>query len=410
MTKSTTKVVSIQKHNMWTGSRAVAEAVRLADVDVIAAYPIRPYTGIMNALAGMLAKGQFSAEYVICDSEHSQFEVVKHASAVGARTFVGSSGTGLAYGTEAAIVTALGQVPVVGIVGCRSLDDPGNFGMEWNDTFLFRDSGWMIGWAKDPQEALEMVLVAYRVSEDPRISLPSFVALDGAAITHIASPVKTPTKENVDEFLPPYKPLYPLDPLYDPVAKAIHIAPSLIGPEQRKVVDVAMKRAKKEVIPQAWKLWNEITGSNYPTFIDEQYIDDADYILVSMGAYSKNVEYITEKLRAKNIKVGSIRLRYFRPFPADELRKACENAKAVGVIDFSYSFGSPFYGSVLFNEIKASLYGMKNSPLIMSFIFAGGREMIIEDLEKAANLLIKGVKAGKIEKPVRWLTLRGEDI
>jgi len=410
LTKSTTKVVSIQKHNMWTGSRAVAEAVRLADVDVIAAYPIRPYTGIMNALAGMPAKGQFSAEYVICDSEHSQFEVVKHASAVGARTFVGSSGTGLAYGTEAAIVTALGQVPVVGIVGCRSLDDPGNFGMEWNDTFLFRDSGWMIGWAKDPQEALEMVLVAYRVSEDPRISLPSFVALDGAAITHIASPVKTPTKENVDEFLPPYKPLYPLDPLYDPVAKAIHIAPSLIGPEQRKVVDVAMKRAKKEVIPQAWKLWNEITGSNYPTFIDEQYIDDADYILVSMGAYSKNVEYITEKLRAKNIKVGSIRLRYFRPFPADELRKACENAKAVGVVDFSYSFGSPFYGSVLFNEIKASLYGMKNSPLIMSFIFAGGREMIIEDLEKAANLLIKGVKAGKIEKPVRWLTLRGEDI
>ncbi len=106
------------------------------------------------------------------------------------------------------------------------------------------------------------------------------------------------------------------------------------------------------MIPQAWKLWNEITGSNYPTFIDERYIDDADYILVSMGAYSKNVEYITEKLRAKNIKVGSIRLRYFRPFPADELRKACENAKAVGVIDFSYSFGSPFYGSVLFNEIK----------------------------------------------------------
>ena len=81
-----------------------------------------------------------------------------------------------------------------------------------------------------------------------------------------------------------------------------------------------------------------------------------------------------------------------------------------GVVDFSYSFGSPFYGSVLFNEIKASLYGMKNSPLIMSFIFAGGREMIIEDLEKAANLLIKGVKAGKMEKPVRWLTLRGEDI
>jgi pyruvate ferredoxin oxidoreductase alpha subunit len=119
MSKSSQVAVqkAVQKRRVWTGARSVAEAVKLADVDVIAAYPIRPYTGIMNALATMIAGGDFYAEYLVCDSEHSQFEVVKHASAVGARTFVGSSGTGLIYGSEAVIVTALGQLPVVGIVG-----------------------------------------------------------------------------------------------------------------------------------------------------------------------------------------------------------------------------------------------------------------------------------------------------
>ena len=153
---------------MWTGTRAIAEAVKLADVDVIAAYPIRPYTGVMNSLAKMLADGEFTAEIIGADSEHSQFEIVKHASAVGARTFAGSSGVGLAYAAEPIIVTALGQLPVVAMAGCRSLDDPGNFGMEWNDVLTFRDQGWLMSWAKDPQEALDMILVAYRVSEDPQ--------------------------------------------------------------------------------------------------------------------------------------------------------------------------------------------------------------------------------------------------
>jgi len=399
------------KKQMWTGARAIAEAVRMADVDVIAAYPIRPYTGIMNALASMIAKGEFQAEYIVCDSEHSQFEAVKHASAVGARTFVGSSGTGLIYGTEAAIVTALGQLPVVGVVGCRALDDPGNFGMEWNDALLFRDVGWIMAWARDPQEALDMILAAYRTAEDPKVLLPHFIALDGAAITHVASPVLPPDKQHVEEFLPPYKPLHPLDPKSDSISKAMHVAPSLIGPEQRKVLDVAMKRAKNEVIPQAWKLWGDLTGRRYPAFMDAKDLADAECVLLTMGAYSKNLEYVVEKYRGKNIKLGSIRLRYFRPFPAEELKEAVKDTKAIGIVDFSYSLGSPSYGSILYNEVKAALYDMDTRPLIMDFIFAGGREMTIPDLDQATNLLIGAAKTGKnAERPVRWMTVRGEDI
>ena len=411
MSKSSQVAVqkAVQKRRVWTGARSVAEAVKLADVDVIAAYPIRPYTGIMNALATMIAGGDFYAEYLVCDSEHSQFEVVKHASAVGARTFVGSSGTGLIYGSEAVIVTALGQLPVVGIVGCRSLDDPGNFGMEWNDAFLFRDVGWLMAWSKDPQEALEMTLIAYRIAEDSRVLLPHFVALDGAAITHVASSVIPPTKEQVKKFLPPYKPLHPLDPVYEVVSKAMHIAPSLIGPEQRKSVDAAMKRAKNIVIPEVWKAWGSIFGRDYSPFFEATQMEDADYAILSMGAYSRNVDYVVEKMRNSGIKVGSLRLKYLRPFPTEELARALDGVRGVGVVDFSYSFGSPGNGGVLYNEVRAALYEAKKRPLIMDYIFAGGREMTLPELENSIQALIESVRKGRVDKPVRWVTVRGED-
>ena len=411
MSKSSQVAVqkAVQKRRVWTGARSVAEAVKLADVDVIAAYPIRPYTGIMNALATMIAGGDFYAEYLVCDSEHSQFEVVKHASAVGARTFVGSSGTGLVYGAEAAVVTSLGQLPVVGIVGCRSLDDPGNFGMEWNDTFMFRDVGWLMEWSKDPQEALEMTLVAYRIAEDQRVQLPHFVALDGAVITHVASPVSPPTKEQVTRFLPPYKPLHPVDPAYEAVSKAMHIAPSLIGPEQRRSLDAAMKRAKNIVIPEAWKAWGDLMGRECSPFFEETRMEDAEYAILSMGAYSRNVDYLVERMRESGVKIGSLRLKYLRPFPTEELGKALEGVKGVGVVDFSYSLGSPGNGSVLYNEVRAALYEAKQRPLIMDYIFAGGREMTLQELEASVKELIEAVRVGHLDKPVRWVTVRGEN-
>jgi pyruvate ferredoxin oxidoreductase alpha subunit len=405
-TKTFTK--TLPRKHMWTGTRAIAEAVKLADVDVIAAYPIRPYTGVMNSLAKMLADGEFTAEIIVADSEHSQFEIVKHASAVGARTFVGSSGVGLAYAAEPIIVTALGQLPVVAIAGCRALDDPGNFGMEWNDVLTFRDSGWLISWAKDPQEALDMTLVAYRVSEDHRVLLPHFVAVDGAAITHISTPVEPPNKDRVAEFLPPYKPPYPLDPLYGPVTKAQHIAPSLIGPELRKVIDEAVTKARGVII-EAWEAYARLVGREYPPFTESKYMDDAEIALVTMGAYTKDAVYVAKRLREQGVKVGVLRLRYFRPFPSKELTEALRKVKAVGIVDFSYSFGSADSAGVLFNEVRSTLYGVSSRPLLMGFMFVGGREPSVKHFEQAVRLLQEASEKGTVEKPVRWLTLRGED-
>ena len=399
---------TVHKKYVWTGTRSIAEAVKIADVDVIAAYPIRPYTGIMNDLAKMVADGEFQAEIIIADSEHSQFEIAKHASAVGARTFVGSSGVGLAYATEAIAVTALGQLPVVAVAGCRALDDPGNFGMEWNDVFLFRDVGWLVSWAKDPQEALDMTLVAYRVAEDHKILLPHFVAIDGAAITHVSTPVKPPAKETVTEFLPPYKPPYPLDPAHGAVTKGQHIAPSLIGPEQRKIVDVAMKNSRG-VIQEAWKDYARYVGRQYSPFMEATFMDDAEIALVSMGAYTKDAIYAARKMRERGIKAGVIRLRYWRPFPAKELRDTLQDMKAVGVCDFSYSMGSPDFAGAFFTDIRSAMYENESKPQMIDFVFAGGREPTVRHFEQAIRLVQEAARTRRVSKVAHWLTLRGED-
>lgn len=393
---------------LWTGTRAIAEAVKLADVDVIAAYPIRPYTGVMNSLAKMIANGDFRAELIVADSEHSQFEIAKHASAVGARTFVGSSGVGLLYAAEAIVVTALGQLPVVALAGCRALDDPGSFGMEWNDVLIYRDNGWLMSWAKDPQEALDMTLVAYKVSENEKVLLPHFVAVDGAAVTHISAAVEPPSMQQVASFLPPYKPRYPLDPACGPISKAQHIAPSLIGPELRKVVDRAMSNAKK-VILEAWKDYSRYVGKEYSPLIETENIEDADIAIVTMGAYAKDVSFAAKMERKKGVNVGIVRLRYFRPFPTEELKEVLRDVKAVGVVDFSYSFGSPDSASVLFNEVRAALC-LENSsnPLLIDFMFVGGREPTVEHMVQVIHTIQKSVNGKTIERRVRWPTLRGE--
>jgi pyruvate ferredoxin oxidoreductase alpha subunit len=189
----------------------------------------------------------------------------------------------------------------------------------------------------------------------------------------------------------------------------MHIAPSLIGPEQRKSLDAAIKRAKNIVIPEAWKAWSDITGKDVDPYFESMKMEDADYALVSMGAYSRNVDYIVEKLRETGVKVGSLRLKYLRPFPTEELKNFLKDVKGVGVIDFSFSLGSPGNGSVLYNEVKAALYDAENRPMLMDYIFAGGREMTLTELENSTKQLIESVKKGRVDKPVRWVTVRGDD-
>src|SRR6202030_578774 len=188
-----------------TGSEAIAVACKLADVDVITAYPIRPYDTVMQYVCKLVANGEMDCEYIVAEGEHSQFEIVKHASACGARVFCGSSGVGWMYAMEALTVTPALRIPMIAMVGNRALDDPGAFGVEHNDALTVRDLGWQLVWVDNAQEALDTALIAYRVAEDRRVFLPCAISCDGAFLTHSQALVKIPAQEKVKGWLPRYE-------------------------------------------------------------------------------------------------------------------------------------------------------------------------------------------------------------
>src|SRR5579864_7816289 len=193
-----------EQEALITGAEAIAVACKLANVDVVTAYPIRPYDTVMQYISQLKADGEMDCEYIVAEGEHSQFEIVKHASVCGARVFCGSSGVGWMYAMECLTVTPPLRVPMVCMVGNRALDDPGAFGVEHNDALVVRDLGWLLIWVDTAQEMLDTTLLAYRIAEDRRVFLPIAISADGAFLTHSQSICQVPSRGLVDKFLPRY--------------------------------------------------------------------------------------------------------------------------------------------------------------------------------------------------------------
>jgi len=400
----TTKIY--EREDLLTGCQAVAQAVRLADVDVIAAYPIRPYTEVMDALSKIIADGELDAEYIIADSEHSQFEIVKHASSVNARAFAGSSGTGWCYGFEALVVTATDRMPVLFLVGNRALDDPGAFGVEHNDAMAVRDMGWLLAWVTTPQEALEHVLLGYRIAEDKRVRMPMALAMDGAFLTHSQHMVKIPTAEAVRQFLPAYDlgegRLHP----DNPISIAPQVNEDWVMELRRQNWDAA-KRARG-VIKEAYGEFNAIFGERYSSpFFTEFMTDDADTILIGLGTVCAPGRTACRRLREKGEKVGFVSLRWFRPFPTIELRESLQRFKAVGVIDRDFAHGSPDDGGILMHEVRSALYPLKNRPAMINIITGlGGRDVSIDDCIRMYEIAQKSKTEDKLDNFVTWIGVR----
>lgn len=389
-----------------TGSEAIAVACKLADVDVITAYPIRPYDTVMQYVAKLVANGEMDCEYIVAEGEHSQFEIVKHASACGARVFCGSSGVGWMYAMEALTVTPALRIPMIAMVGNRALDDPGAFGVEHNDALAVRDLGWMLVWVDTAQEALDTALIAYRVAEDRRIFLPCAISCDGAFLTHSQALVKIPSQDKVNQFLPRYNRadllLHPDNP--------ITVAPQ--GNEDwvmeiRRQNYAAMERTSG-VLQEAYKDFEKIFGRSYGNpFFEEYQTEDADVVLMGMGTLSTPVKVAIRKMREEGKKVGFVRMRWFRPFAAEALAKSLSRFKAVGVIDRDYSFGSPYLGGVLVNDVRGALYSSPGpKPPVIGFISGlGGREVTVPDVEKMAAATFNAA-AGKPQPLTTWIGLR----
>jgi pyruvate ferredoxin oxidoreductase alpha subunit len=389
-----------------TGSEAIAVACKLADVDVVTAYPIRPYDTVMQYVCKLVANGELDCEYIVAEGEHSQFEIVKHASACGARVFCGSSGVGWMYAMEALTVTPALRIPMVAMVGNRALDDPGAFGVEHNDALAVRDLGWQLVWVDSAQEALDTALIAYRVAEDRRIFLPCAISCDGAFLTHSQALVKIPSQEQVNSFLPRYDRkellLHPDNP--------ITVAPQ--GNEDwvmeiRRQNYAAMERSYS-VIKEAYADFERIFGRSYGNpFFEEYMTADADVVLMGMGTLSTPVKVAIRKMRDDGKKVGFVRLRWFRPFAAEELAKSLSRFKAVGVIDRDYSFGSPYMSGVVTTEVRTALYSSPGAkPPVLGFIAGlGGREVTVPDVEKITDSVYQAA-AGKQQPLTQWIGLR----
>ena len=393
------------KTSLITGSEAIAVACKLADVDVITAYPIRPYDTVMQYVAKLVANGELDCEYIVAESEHSQFEIVKHASAVGARVFCGSSGVGWMYAFEALTVTPALRIPMVAMVGNRALDDPGAFGVEHNDALAVRDLGWQLVWVDNAQEALDTALIAYRVAEDRRIFLPCAISCDGAFLTHSQALVKVPSQEKVKAFLPRYDRgdllLHPDNP--------ITVAPQANEDwlmEIRRQTAAAMDRSPT-VIREAYAEFEKIFGRSYGNpFFEEYQTDDADVVLVGMGTLSTPVKVAIRQMRQEGKKVGFVRVRWFRPFAAQELAATLGRFKAVGVIDRDFSLGAPYHSGVLATEVRAAMYPAASRPPILGFICGlGGREVTVPDVKKMTDSVYLAAE-GKTQPGTKWIGLR----
>ena len=361
-------------------SLAIAEAAKLARVDVVAAYPITPQTHIVEHLAELVADGELDAQYIPVESEHSAMSACLGASAAGARTFTASAGQGLELMHEVLYVASSMQLPVVMTVANRALSAPLSVWGDHSDVMAVRDTGWIQLFAENGQETVDNVLCAFRIGEDRRVLLPVMVHLDGFYLTHMIEPMLFPEQSQVDKFLPPYQHPMPLHP--DRPVTMGAFGPPIIYSETKKAQEVNLEAAK-EVILQCWDDFGK-AFQRYYSPVECYHSEDARVLLLTMGSFSETAMTAIDKMRGEGGEVGLIRLRLWRPFPFEEIRQAVKNAEVLIVLDRALSFGGP--GGPVCSEVRSALYGEDRRPKVIGFIGGlGGRDITPAGFEEIVN-------------------------
>jgi len=384
-----------------TANHIAGYAAKAARVKVVAAYPITPQTTVVEKIADFVESGEMDAEYIRVESEHSAMVACIAAAAAGVRTFTATSAHGLALMHEALHWAAGSRLPVVMAVVNRAMGAPWSIWSDFSDSLSQRDTGWIQFYCADNQEVFDTVIQAYKLCEDERVFLPAMVCLEGFILSHTYMPVKIPEQKEIDEFLPPYKCGWILD-VNHPLSHANLVSPDWYM-EFRYMIQEAMENAK-QLIPKIDKEYGKHFGIEHGGLIEKYKCDDADLILVTMGTMASDAKIAVDSLRKEGLKVGSARVRVFRPFPVEEMMKLAEKAQMLATIDRHISFGMEGF---LASEIKASLFNRKDRPLLAGFIAGlGGRDVTSEAIKKIAKKSLKQMHAGKVEKETEWVDLR----
>lgn len=370
------------------GSRAVAEAVKLCRPNVISAYPITPQTHIVENLSQMVADGEITAEYVRVESEHSAASVVLGASATGARAYTATTSQGFLLMIEVLYNMAGMRLPVILTCVNRAISAPLSIHNDIQDSMAARDTGFIQLYAEDNQEAADLHYQAYKIGEDHRVLLPVLIGMDGFILTHSFEPISLPTQEEVDAFLPPFKPPYYLT-TRAPATFGTKTDPEFYM-ETRFQLQQALQKAKI-IIKEVAKEFGERFGRFSGDLIEKFQVEDADIIFISLGSLVSTLKAMAQELRAQGKKVGVLKIRSFRPFPDAEIVEAVGHAKQLIVMEKDISLGST---GILAQEVAAAFYGKPRVPRLATFIAGlGGRDVtrntILRALEKAEAAEVK---------------------
>lgn len=377
------------------GNESAAYAAKLARVSVIPAYPITPSTLFPEKISEMIAEGEMDTLFLPVESEHSAISAAIGASATGVRTMTATASQGLAYMHEMLFIASGMRLPIVMAVGNRALSAPINIWADQQDSMSERDAGWLHFYTESNQEVLDLAILAFKISENDKVLLPSLVGLDAFVLTHTMEPVDVPEQKDVDVFLGKKQINYTVMDANSPSTFGAFVFPEHYI-EFRYSQAVAMENAKK-VIDESFHDFEVKFRRKYEK-VSEFMVDDADVVLLTMGSMTGTARESVRKMREKGIKAGLIKITVFRPFPKEELEKILKKIKLLAVVDRNISIG--FTGSI-YSEIATIMYNEKTRPKIIDFIIGlGGRDIKVEHYEEIVKLAL----SNKAEE-VNWINV-----
>jgi len=359
------------------GSYAVAHAVMCCRPDVISAYPITPQTHIVENLSQMVANGELDSEFLTVDSEFSALSVLVGVCAAGGRGYSSTTSQGLALMYEVLYNVSGLRMPLVMNVANRAMGAPLNIWNDQQDSIGARDVGWIQIYAENVQEAVDATLQAYKIAEDREIRTPVMVCMDGFVLTHVYEPVELLDKEKAREFLPDFKPEHILDPAR-PMTFGAFADPSTYTEFRYQQFEAQLKALSK--IEEVARQFEESFGRYYGGLLDGYFLDDAEIVIVTLGSVVGTVKDAIDAMRSEGKKVGLLKIRSYRPFPVQALRKALKDAAVIAVMEKDVAIGGE---AGLVTDLKAAFYSSSSRTPIIGFAAGlGGRDITIKDIRK----------------------------
>jgi pyruvate ferredoxin oxidoreductase alpha subunit len=386
-----------------TGNGAAAWGARLARVDYVPAFPITPQTEIIETLGAWIESGELAARLVTLESEHSMLTAAGAAAATGVRVFTATSSQGLLYAMEMLYTVAGWRAPFVLVNVSRGLASPITLETDHDDVLAARDSGFLQLHCSSCQEVLDTVLLAHRLAEHERVRLPVIVNLDGFTLSFTREPIDVPDPAVADAFLPPFDAENVRFRASEPISQAV----AVLGGGPYSYFRYEMHRAAEQalaVYDEVAADFERLVGRRHAA-VETHRADDAEIVFLMIGSFATKALDAVERLRAAGQRVGLVRPRLVRPWPAEALRRALAGARGVAVIDQNLSLGS---GGVLHAELAATLHGRRGAPLLASFVGGlGGRDIAPEEFFEMAAVTRRAVESGSPPEP-RLLYTRGE--